>query len=127
MGVIMAVKGLLLLFGAFIAVETRNIKMNLLNEAKEIALTIYTVLVLAGIGVPINFVVEKNIDFKYGVTSIFVILGTTVMLAACLFPKVYLNNVNFVTLLQFNSVSSLCHCCFIQSLLKNFNKQNLQN
>ncbi|VDH89291.1 5'-nucleotidase [Mytilus galloprovincialis] len=89
MGVIMAVKGLLLLFGAFIAVETRNIKMNLLNEAKEIALTIYTVLVLAGIGVPINFVVEKNIDFKYGVTSIFVILGTTVMLAACLFPKVY--------------------------------------
>lgn len=99
MGVIMAVKGLLLLFGAFIAVETRNIKMNLLNEAKEIALTIYTVLVLAGIGVPINFVVEKNIDFKYGVTSIFVILGTTVMLAACLFPKVYLNNVNFATLL----------------------------
>lgn len=89
MGVIMAVKGLLLLFGAFIAVETRNIKMNLLNEAKEIALTIYTVLVLAGIGVPINFVVEKNIDFKYGVTSTFVILGTTVMLAACLFPKVY--------------------------------------
>jgi hypothetical protein len=34
----MAIKGLLLLFGAFIAVETRNIKMNLLNEAKEIAL-----------------------------------------------------------------------------------------
>jgi hypothetical protein len=39
-GIVMAIKGLLLLFGAFIAVETRNIKMNLLNEAKEIALTI---------------------------------------------------------------------------------------
>lgn len=84
----MAIKGLLLLFGAFIAVETRNIKMNLLNEAKEIALTIYTVLVLAGIGVTISFVVQDNNDFKYGVMSSFIILGTTVMLASCLFPKV---------------------------------------
>ena len=87
-GVLLASKGLLLLFGSFIAVETRNIKLNLLNDAKEIALTIYTVLVLAGIGVPISFVVKTNVDFKYGVTSTFIILGTTVMLASCLLPKV---------------------------------------
>ena len=87
-GILMAIKGLLLLFGAFIAVETRNIKMNLLNEAKEIALTIYTVLVLAGIGVPISFVIDNNINFEYAVISSFIILGTTVLLSSCLFPKV---------------------------------------
>ena len=50
MAVLFAYKGILLLFGLFLAWETRNVTIPALNDSKYIRMSVYNVVVLSIIG-----------------------------------------------------------------------------
>ena len=81
-------KGLVLLYGARLAWETRNVHISLLNDATTIAITIYTVAVLCAVVVPVSIVMEEYADLAYGISATTLIFATTLLQILCIFPKV---------------------------------------
>ncbi|XP_070537750.1 gamma-aminobutyric acid type B receptor subunit 2-like [Ptychodera flava] len=82
-------KGVLILFGLFLAWETRNVKMEALNDSKHIGLCVYNVMILSVIGVSVvNILSEHQFDASFTVTSLSIICCTSSVLAIVFVPKV---------------------------------------
>lgn len=81
-------KGLLLLAGMFLAWETRKIRYAALNDSQYMAMAVYNVVVLSGIGVLAVSIMAQNINAAYGLMSGLLILGNTVILCLVFVPKV---------------------------------------
>ncbi|XP_014667669.1 PREDICTED: LOW QUALITY PROTEIN: gamma-aminobutyric acid type B receptor subunit 2-like [Priapulus caudatus] len=87
-GALYAYKGLLLIFGAFLAWETRKVSVPVLNDSKYIGLSVYNVVVLCLIGVPIAFVMKSEIDLTYCMLiSAFILFATTLTICLVFIPK----------------------------------------
>ena len=86
-------KGLLLLFGLFLAWETRNVSIPALNDAKYIGMSVYNVFVLVTIGVIVAVALDgsKYHEAKYAISSLCHILCTTATLLLVFVPKVMAN------------------------------------
>ena len=65
-----------------------QIQIEALNDSKYIGVCIYNVVILATLGVAINFVLGETLDASYGFTSSFIILGTTLTQGLVFVPKV---------------------------------------
>lgn len=50
LGIIYAYKGMLLIFGAFLAWETRNVSIPALNDSKHVGLSVYNVVIMCVMG-----------------------------------------------------------------------------
>ncbi|XP_068723157.1 gamma-aminobutyric acid type B receptor subunit 2-like [Montipora capricornis] len=83
-------KGLLLLFGLFLAWETRNVTIPALNDAKYIGMSVYNVFVLVTIGVIVVVALDgsKYHEAKYAISSLCHILCTTATLLLVFVPKI---------------------------------------
>lgn len=57
LGVIYGFKGLILVFGLFLAYETRSIKVKQINDSRYVGMSIYNVVVLAIITAPVTMVI----------------------------------------------------------------------
>ncbi|XP_072039548.1 gamma-aminobutyric acid type B receptor subunit 2-like [Amphiura filiformis] len=90
-GALFIINGLLLIFGAFLAWETRNITMAALNDSKHIGMSVYTVVVMSFTGVPVSFVVEEP-NSNYALLSCFIFFSTTVTLCLVFVPKIKMRN-----------------------------------
>ncbi|XP_025088276.1 gamma-aminobutyric acid type B receptor subunit 2-like [Pomacea canaliculata] len=89
-GALLVYKGLLLLFGIFLAWETRGIKVQALNDSRYIGLCVYNVAVLCVVGVPVNFLInDENHMGSYLITSAFIILAVSITLCIVFLPKLY--------------------------------------
>ncbi|XP_060073113.1 gamma-aminobutyric acid type B receptor subunit 2-like [Ylistrum balloti] len=88
--VLFSYNGLLMLYGAVIAWNTRKISMTLLNDAKSIAMTIYTSTVLSIFGVPVSVLVKSDLNLNYGISEFCIVFATTILLVFCFVPKVRL-------------------------------------
>ncbi|ELU13426.1 hypothetical protein CAPTEDRAFT_196516 [Capitella teleta] len=86
---LLALQGLLLIFGAFLAWETRKVKVEALNDSKYIGLCIYNVVVLTVMGVAVQYVSNDAINVSYGFTSGLILLGTTLTQTIIFGPKVW--------------------------------------
>lgn len=93
--------GLMLLYGALIAWNTRKISMSLMNDAKAIAMTIYTCTVLSIIGAPVSILVNGDHNLNYGISEFCVIFATTILLLFCFVPKVLYGCTSRLTLSPF--------------------------
>ncbi|EDS38916.1 GABA-B receptor [Culex quinquefasciatus] len=58
LGVIYGFKGLILVFGLFLAYETRSIKVKQINDSRYVGMSIYNVVVLCLITAPVAMVIE---------------------------------------------------------------------
>ncbi|XP_038219315.1 gamma-aminobutyric acid type B receptor subunit 2 isoform X1 [Zerene cesonia] len=86
-GVIYIYKGLLLVFGAFLAWETRHVSIPALNDSKHIGLSVYNVLIMCIMGAPIALVLADHKDALFVLISIFIIFCTTATLCLVFVPK----------------------------------------
>ncbi|CAG5023102.1 unnamed protein product [Parnassius apollo] len=86
-GVIYVYKGLLLVFGAFLAWETRHVSIPALNDSKHIGLSVYNVLIMCIMGAPIALVLADHKDALFVLIAIFIIFCTTATLCLVFVPK----------------------------------------
>lgn len=87
-GVIYAYKGMLLIFGAFLAWETRNVSIPALNDSKHVGLSVYNVVIMCVMGAAIALVLSDQKDAVFILISIFIIFCTTATLILVFVPKV---------------------------------------
>ncbi|XP_033106895.1 gamma-aminobutyric acid type B receptor subunit 2-like [Anneissia japonica] len=88
-GALYIYKGLLLIFGAFITWQTRNVNIPALNDSKYIGLSIYNVVIFSSLGVPLSFLLQDDASHTYVIIGGFIIFCTTLTLSLLFFPKVY--------------------------------------
>ncbi|MFH4973683.1 hypothetical protein AB6A40_000392 [Gnathostoma spinigerum] len=87
-GLLLGVKGLLLILGCFLAWETRHVNMPALNDSKYIGMSVYNVVVMCTLGVSLAFILQDRVDEAYALTSCFIIFCTTLTLCLVFVPKV---------------------------------------
>jgi len=79
-----------LLFGIFLAWETRNVSIPALNDSSYIGWSVYNVAVLSIIGAIVAFAMDgsKHYEAPYAILSLCLILCTSVTLLLVFVPKV---------------------------------------
>ncbi|KAL4221902.1 Gamma-aminobutyric acid type B receptor subunit 1 [Mactra antiquata] len=87
--VLYVMQGALLTFGAFLAWETRQVKIEALNDSHEIGLCIYNVVVLSAVGLTLSLLLKEQEILMYGITGGCLILGTTLTQIIIFVPKVH--------------------------------------
>ncbi|EDV21504.1 uncharacterized protein TRIADDRAFT_30374 [Trichoplax adhaerens] len=129
LAVIYSYKGLLMLFGAYLAFATRRVAIEALNDSQYIAVCIYQVTILSMISVAISFITSTNVDLSYMLFSGMSLLCVTSVLCIVFIPKVILNSTNDFILHK--SAARPCMSCsrdFIKLLsLHLFNLKNSAN
>lgn len=91
LGVLFGYKGILLLFGLFLAWETRNVTIPALNDSRYIGMSVYNVVVLSIIGAIEAIALDGSMYYKapYAVSSLCLIVCTTATLLLVFVPKMY--------------------------------------
>ncbi|KAI8490678.1 hypothetical protein Bbelb_314710 [Branchiostoma belcheri] len=90
LGIIYASKGILILFGIFLAWETRKVQIPELNDSKQIGLCVYNVMIMSAVGVPIiNLLDSQQLDISFAVLSVCIIVCTSTTLALVFVPKIW--------------------------------------
>ncbi|XP_013406570.1 gamma-aminobutyric acid type B receptor subunit 1-like [Lingula anatina] len=87
-GVVFGYKGLLLLFGLFLAYETRSIKMKQVNDSRFIGMSIYNVVVVSLITGPVTLVIRSQPDASFAFVSIAIILCSFLSMGLIFVPKI---------------------------------------
>ncbi|CAG7723615.1 unnamed protein product, partial [Allacma fusca] len=86
-GCIYAYKGLLMIFGCFLAWETRHVSIPALNDSKYIGMSVYNSVMMCLIGAPLSHVLSDKQDASFVIISIFIIFCTTATLCLVFLPK----------------------------------------
>ncbi|CAB4002687.1 gamma-aminobutyric acid type B receptor subunit 2-like isoform X1, partial [Paramuricea clavata] len=83
-------KGLLLVFGIFLAWETRNIEIKALNDSKYIGISVYNVVILSVVGVILATLMSGSEYYNVylALMSLVVILCTAATLGIVFVPKI---------------------------------------
>ncbi|KAJ8044814.1 Gamma-aminobutyric acid type B receptor subunit 2 [Holothuria leucospilota] len=87
-GALYGYKSLLLVFGVFLAWETRKVNIPALNDSKLIGLCVYNVVLLTGISVGVKLVLTRDPSMSFLFTSGIRIFATTMVLGIIFIPKV---------------------------------------
>lgn len=94
--IIYVYKGILLLYGVFLAYETRNVVFKHLNDSRVIGICVYNVVVLSAIGAFLDIVLtHANFRELYASVSVCIIFPSTATICLIFIPKVWLQS--FVT------------------------------
>ncbi|XP_072030345.1 gamma-aminobutyric acid type B receptor subunit 2-like isoform X1 [Amphiura filiformis] len=83
-----AYKGLLLLFGTWLAWETRKVTIPALNDSKLIGICVYNTVVLCIVGVSVSFLIRNDTSVLFIFTSCTIIVCATLTLMILFVPKV---------------------------------------
>ena len=89
MGCIYCFKGLLLLFGVYMAWETKHVKIPALNDSQYIGMNIYNVVLSSVTVVALSSLLSDRPTLSYTLVSTLIVLSTTVMLCLLFLPKVW--------------------------------------
>ncbi|XP_030849459.1 gamma-aminobutyric acid type B receptor subunit 2 [Strongylocentrotus purpuratus] len=88
LSIIYIYKGVLMIFGLFLAWETRHVSIPALNDSKYIGMSVYNVVIMCVLGVSLSFVITDNPNASYGLVSTFILFCTTITLCLVFGPKV---------------------------------------
>ncbi|XP_070564402.1 gamma-aminobutyric acid type B receptor subunit 2-like [Ptychodera flava] len=88
LAILTAYKGLMLVFGSFLSWQTRNITVTGLNDSKEIALSIYNVVICCAITLPLSLLIQSDPGASYAMTAGFILFSTVITLCMLFVPKV---------------------------------------
>ncbi|KAL4225228.1 Gamma-aminobutyric acid type B receptor subunit 2 [Mactra antiquata] len=85
--IIYAYKGLLLVFGCFLAWETRQVSIPALNDSKYIGMSVYNVVIMCVCGAAVSFVINDQPTSSFVIIGFFIIFCTTITLCLVFVPK----------------------------------------
>ncbi|KAF6204850.1 hypothetical protein GE061_019013 [Apolygus lucorum] len=88
LGLIYGYKGLVLVFGLFLAYETRSIKVKQINDSRYVGMSIYNVVVLCLITAPVTMVIASQQDASFTFVSLALIFCCFLSMALIFVPKV---------------------------------------
>ncbi|XP_072028060.1 gamma-aminobutyric acid type B receptor subunit 2-like [Amphiura filiformis] len=83
--------GLLLMFGAFLAWETRKVYMPVLNDSKQIGTSLYVVMASSAVGFPVSILMQSPND-SYCILALLIFATTTFTMCIVFVPKVRMRN-----------------------------------
>ncbi|CAH0549470.1 unnamed protein product [Brassicogethes aeneus] len=86
-GTIYAYKGLLMIFGAFLAWETRRVSIPALNDSRHVGLSVYNVAIMCICGAAVALVLVDHQDAMFLIIGVFVLFCTTATLWLVFVPK----------------------------------------
>ncbi|XP_077991332.1 gamma-aminobutyric acid type B receptor subunit 2-like isoform X2 [Glandiceps talaboti] len=87
-GAIYGQKGLLLIFGCYLAHETRNIQVEGLNDSRQIGISIYNIMMASLVIIILNLALHDMPTLSYLFTSLPIFLCTTITLCMMFIKKV---------------------------------------
>ncbi|XP_020620120.1 gamma-aminobutyric acid type B receptor subunit 2-like [Orbicella faveolata] len=89
LGLLYSYKGILLLFGLFLAWETRTVNIPALNDSQHIGMAVYNVVIACVVGTPVvTFVQDKQFEASFIVTATCILFSTTSTLCIVFVPKI---------------------------------------
>nr|CAI5851397.1 unnamed protein product [Callosobruchus analis] len=86
-GSIYVYKGLLMIFGAFLAWETRHVSIPALNDSRHVGLSVYNVAIMCICGAAVALVLVDHQDAMFLIIGVFVLFCTTATLWLVFVPK----------------------------------------
>jgi len=100
-------KGILLLIGIFLAWQTKNAKIQVQNEAKQVAVAIYNVFAVSIIGIICVSVLLRTTRHQalYVIVALCILICTTYTLLLVFVPKVSCVYINFIKYIYFYILS----------------------
>lgn len=92
-GALYVYKGLLVVFGLFLAYESRNVKYFYINDSRFVSIAMYIVVILVGIGAPLSLVLAVHffVNPAYSLAVFMIIASTLACLLIIFIPKVCSN------------------------------------
>ncbi|XP_044010005.1 gamma-aminobutyric acid type B receptor subunit 1 isoform X3 [Aphidius gifuensis] len=88
LGIMYGYKGVVLVFGLFLAYETRSIKVKQINDSRYVGMSIYNVVVLCLITAPVTMVIASQQDASFTFAALAVIFCCFLSMALIFVPKV---------------------------------------
>ncbi|CAG7718589.1 unnamed protein product [Allacma fusca] len=88
LGITYAFKGLLLIFGLFLAYETRSLKVRHINDSRLVAMSIYNVAVLCLITTPVTLVISSQQDALFAFVALAIIFSSMITMGLVFVPKI---------------------------------------
>lgn len=87
-GIMYGYKGVVLVFGLFLAYETRSIKVRQINDSRYVGMSIYNVVVLCLITAPVTIVIASQQDASFGFVALAILFCCFLSMALIFVPKV---------------------------------------
>ncbi|XP_029037145.2 gamma-aminobutyric acid type B receptor subunit 1 isoform X1 [Osmia bicornis bicornis] len=88
LGLMYSYKGVILVFGLFLAYETRSIKVKQINDSRYVGMSIYNVVVLCLITAPVTMVIASQQDASFAFVALAIIFCCFLSMALIFVPKV---------------------------------------
>ncbi|KAB0802323.1 hypothetical protein PPYR_04509 [Photinus pyralis] len=88
LGIVYGYKGLILVFGLFLAYETRSLKVKQINDSRYVGMSIYNVVVLCLVTGPIILVIGSQQDASFAFVALAIIFCCFLSMALIFVPKV---------------------------------------
>ncbi|XP_012146878.1 gamma-aminobutyric acid type B receptor subunit 1 isoform X2 [Megachile rotundata] len=88
LGLMYSYKGIILVFGLFLAYETRSIKVKQINDSRYVGMSIYNVVVLCLITAPVTMVIASQQDASFAFVALAIIFCCFLSMALIFVPKV---------------------------------------
>ncbi len=100
-------KGLLVVFGLFLAYESRNVKYFKINDSRFVSIAMYIVVILIGIGAPLSLVlsVYQFADPAYALSVFMIVASTMSCLLIIHVPKVSVPTISIICTLSFKGIN----------------------
>ncbi|KAI5753319.1 hypothetical protein M8J77_025832 [Diaphorina citri] len=89
LGALYAYKGLLLVVGGYMAWETRHVKLQALNDAQYIGLSVYSAVVTSALVVIVANLIVERVTLAFVLISVLILLSTTSSLCFLFIPKIH--------------------------------------
>jgi gamma-aminobutyric acid type B receptor len=87
-GVSFSVKAILLIMGLYLSYETRNAKIERINDAKFVSVSIYNIVVLAMVAAPVTIIIQNQLDASFFFLAFTVNTCSFLTLALVFLPKI---------------------------------------
>ncbi|KAJ8971646.1 hypothetical protein NQ317_001395 [Molorchus minor] len=87
LSLIYAYKGLVLIFGLFLAYETRSLKVKQINDSRYVGMSIYNVVILCLITAPVTMVIASQQDASFAFVALAIVFCCFLSMALIFVPK----------------------------------------
>lgn len=87
-GISFSIKAIILILGLYLSYETRNAKIERINDARFVSVSIYNIVVLAMVAAPVTIIIQNQLDASFFFLAFTINICSLLTLALIFIPKV---------------------------------------